>query len=261
MTTPFPILLVLDLSAIMASKTREWQEFSRVGTCYLPDVVLEEIQFLCDRAVESEEEQTAREFIRFQPKSGWQPTDITLSHPALRSGTVNTLSKKARLSLEVGECAYGLSEASALQLVVLVTNDQLLLQHIQRIGATNLCGVTMAALLQWARVHQKPPGVMQHLKAMQGNLPGMADPSHLPRSPSSQSPFTTGAPASIRRPRRRSAQPSALSQIFSGLIVLLGITIGVLFAWRLIQPTNFNKFWKQMGLPALPGDPPARKPR
>lgn len=50
MTALPPILILIDTSAIVAGKTREWQMFARAGECFVPRAVLEEIEFLCKRA-------------------------------------------------------------------------------------------------------------------------------------------------------------------------------------------------------------------
>lgn len=270
MTTPPPVLIVLDLSTLMGSTTREWQDYSRVGSCYLPQVVYEEIEFLSGRAPEPDLEKTAREFLRFFPNSGWQLTNAIASHPALTPPAGQALSKQARLSLAVAQCAYGLSGEHPGELVVLVSTVQQLLQRLGALQSPNLCGIVPAALLQWARTGQKPPAVTQQMAATlkAGGTPVSAATASKPTSPlpkaATSAPMT--GPASAARTlasssRRNSGGMRALSGVIGSVLALIGLAIAGGFAWRAIQPASFNKFWHQLGLPSLPGQPPAQKPK
>lgn len=60
-----PIFLLFDLTALLTSRTRDWQEFSRVGRCFVPQGVYEEIQALGRVGADRQQEQSAREFMRF----------------------------------------------------------------------------------------------------------------------------------------------------------------------------------------------------
>jgi len=162
------IILLFDVNGIIDKTTREWSEYSRVGTCYLPQVVYDEIQFLCDRASEPELERPAREFIRFHPESNWQLTGARATHPSLAPAQGQAQSKKARLNLAVVQCAYGLAQEMTNKLVVLVSNTQPLLQQIQALAVNNLCGITTTALLQWSRTSARPPAVTQQIQAIIG---------------------------------------------------------------------------------------------
>jgi hypothetical protein len=42
------IILVFDVSALSAASCSEWREFARVGNCYIPQVVYEEIKMMFD---------------------------------------------------------------------------------------------------------------------------------------------------------------------------------------------------------------------
>ncbi|MBW4522998.1 MAG: hypothetical protein KME16_25455 [Scytolyngbya sp. HA4215-MV1] len=280
MVAPPPVLLVLDLSALMAGKTRAWQEFSRLGECYVPQAVLQEVQYLCNRASEVDLEQTAREFIRFYPASGWQEALTSATHPALQPPKGVSLSGRARLSQTIAECAYGLSQHQLDALVVLVANDQPLLKRIQDLGIPNLCGISVTALVQWRRTHQRPGLVNQQLQQMvlaansttaAAKVPiAQADSSTttLDRSP----PLTTrpvARPAPITSPRtltvappppthRRSVHPSFISQMLSGLLAFGVFAIVLLIGWRLAQPTSFDRFWQTTITPLLPGHPPKK---
>ncbi|NJN86732.1 MAG: hypothetical protein HC881_10975 [Leptolyngbyaceae cyanobacterium SL_7_1] len=61
------------------------------------------------------------------------------------------MTKRSRVSLAVGRCAYAQSLAHPTSLVVLVSSDRTMLQRIYDIQATNLCAITGQALLQWCR--------------------------------------------------------------------------------------------------------------
>lgn len=268
MATQSPVLLIFDLSAVLAGKTRDWQELSQSGTCFLPQTVLEEIQFLCNRAPDPAIEPIAREFIRFYPTSGWQVTQTSAAHPALQPASANGLSKKARQSLAVAQCSYGVAQESPDSLVVLVANDQPLLQSIFAVNAPNLCGVTVAALRQWGRTQQAPPAIARQLQLMQsfssnGNVTdgqsiATPRPSVTPTSPRSTPGITGPASASLKP---ASTRPGALSQIIAGLLAIGGLVIAGLVAWWIIQPQSFNQFWRQTGLPGAPSQSPMVKPK
>ena len=255
-------LLLFDSSAVLARKTREWQEFSQRGECFLPLVVLDELRFLCNRAPTAEQEQTAREFSRFYPDSGWQKTAVQKSHPALKPASGQALSKKARQSLAVSQCAYGLSQDHFSRLVVLVTNDQLLLERVQALGAPNLCGITAAALLQWGRTRKQPSAVFQCLRMMEtrasamGTLPLRQLSVTRTTTPSKTIPIKgadTTHTGQLQRPV--SMRPSSGSQLISSVLALAGVAIAGFFLWGLLQPANFNQVWQHLGLPPLPGQP------
>ncbi|MEB3339027.1 MAG: PIN domain-containing protein [Leptolyngbyaceae bacterium] len=261
MTSQPPVLLIFDLSAVMTGKTREWQELSQYGDCFLPSVVLEEIQSLAKSAPEPALEQTAREFLRFYPTSGWQLTTVSASHPSLQSASGADLSKKARQSLAVAEGSYGLALEHPGELVVLIANSQTLLQSIYRVGTPNLCGLSLAALRQWGRSGEQPPAIAQQLQLMQSvPKPLGATPSQSKPTISAQPKLAMTGPASaVVAPK--SMRPSAASQILSSVMVVVGLAIAGLIAWSIIQPKAFKQFWQQTGLPALPGDSTPPKPK
>lgn len=264
------VLLLLDLSAIMASTTREWQEYSRVGKCHLPQTIYEEIEFLCNRAPEPDLEKTAREFMRFYPESGWQLTSADATHPSITPPSGQALSKNARLALLTAQCGYGLSRQHSDKLVVFVANSQPLLQKIQALGAHNLCGITSTALLQWSRTRQRPPAVTQQMQVMtqtvgalaSGPKQGMSDTK--PQRASSPPPMTGPASAARTRfsPQRRGFNVVGFFRKLIGNLLTLVIlaTLG-LTAWRFAQPASFNKFWYQLNLPTLPGQQLVKPPK
>jgi hypothetical protein len=264
----------------MAGKTRAWQEFSRLGQCYVPQAVWQEVQYLCDRASEVDLEQTAREFTRFYPTSGWQETRVSASHPALQPPKGANLSGRARLSQAIAECAYGLSQQQPEALVVLVANDQPLLQRVQALANLNLCGIPVAALAQWCRTHQRPGVVNQQLQQMvlasnsaaSATLDTIA-PTNLPSSLPDRSPpiatksavRTTSTIATRATPpvatasgRRRSTHPSSVSQILSGILAMGMFAIVLLIGWRMVQPKSFDRFWQTTIAPLLPGQSPQK---
>ena len=262
MAAPHPILVILDFNALEVGKTREWQEFSRVGECFIPQVVFDEIRYLHDRAPEVSLEQTAREFIRFFPDSGWHMTAISATHTSLKPASGESFSKKARLSLAVAQAAYGLSRNHPGSLVVLVTTDQSLLQRVQGVGALNLCGITAAALRQWCRTERQPLAVTQQLRQMATTAvvgAGKVSPiSTKPAAKASGSKVprannvgrTTPTPSLSHR--RSSNAPGAIAQMFSTVLMLGALVLAGSTAWYLIQPAGFNQFLQRMGLPTLP---------
>jgi hypothetical protein len=175
MTALPPVSLVFDISALSATSPREWLEFSRVGTSYVPQVVYEEMKFLFDRSPDPDLERVARAFTRFYATSGWQITDETGHHPALKVASGQAMTKRGRVSLAVARCAYGLAQNHPSNLVVLVSSDRALLQRLYDIQSSNLCGITGAALLQWCRSGQRPIAVSQKLQQMRaGGKPAVA---------------------------------------------------------------------------------------
>ena len=159
-----PVILVFDISALSAATPSEWREFSRAGSCYVPQVVYEEMKLKFDRSPDPDLERIAKAFNRFYATSGWRITDVTGHHAALKVGSGQALTQRSRVSLAVGRCAYGLAEVTPGSLVVLVTKDRPLLQRLYEIPAVNLCGITVENLLQWSRTGQRPIPVSQKLQ-------------------------------------------------------------------------------------------------
>lgn len=260
-TTP-PIAILLDLSAILGSSIREWQEYSHIGNCYLPQIIYEEIEFLTGRAPEPNVEKTAREFTRFFPESGWQLTNAHAVHPTINPPAGQNLSKQARLVVSVAQCMYGFAQENSDKLVVFVSNSQPILQRIPALNTPNLCGITRAALLQWVRTKQRPPAVTQKLETFSNSETSAtvspaesAEKTPLPvNSHPSNSPVMTGPASAAETPtRQRSSSNNLVTKIVGTLVSLLIFVVLGLTAWRFLQPQSFNQFWRQTGLPALPG--------
>jgi hypothetical protein len=264
MATP-PVLVLLDLSALLDGNTQKWQDYSRLGSCYLPQAIYQELEFLSGRSPEPEWEKIAREVLRFFPNSGWQLTDVTASHPALNAPSGQAASKEARLRLAVAQCAYGLSQEHPGELVVLASNTKQVLQNLAALQSPNLCGITGAALLQWARTGQQPPAVTQQMQALlktRGRVDTKAaSPKPLanqPAKPATKIATPMAGPATAARsPASTSRRSNGLSGLVGIILAVIGVAIASAFAWRTIQPASFNQVWQQLGLPS---QQPAQKP-
>ena len=164
-----PVLVTFDADVLMAGRTQVWQEYTKVGTCYIPEVVYDEIDHLTGRAVEPAIEQVAREFMRFFAESGWIATDAQETHRALEPSMKNQ-SKQAMLVVATAQCVYGLAQEHPEALVVFVSNSQPLLKRLASVAAPNLCGITGAMLLNWARKAERPPAATQQLQSLMRTL-------------------------------------------------------------------------------------------
>jgi hypothetical protein len=275
-----PILLLIDLSALLAGKTREWQEILRLGNCFVPQVIYEEMKVLSKGAIEKHHEGIAREFIGFLPDSGWQLSGAGAMHPALMPLPGQRESKRARLALAVAECAYGLARNSPGRLVVLVSNDQALIQRLHGVGAANLCGLPFSVVLNWSRSSRRPPVITHQMQVMKGGPTdqGVARPSQVTAlggvatttvAPYRAVPSTVQPPRKITPPSSKLTPPrkitkgerisSSLSSYPSALSQLMGIFSAVAAAmlafgiiWYVVQPRSLNQFLHQWNLPTLP---------
>lgn len=167
MTTELPsVLLIFDLGALMAGRTQLWLEYEKAGRCYVPEVVFEEIDFLAQNAPTPDHQKVAREFKDFFAESGWAVTDAQETHPAIEPGRAANQSKQTRLVVATAHCVYGFAQENSNLLVVFVSNNQALLKRMQALKAANLCGITGAMLLQWARNGERPVWVSEQLQRM-----------------------------------------------------------------------------------------------
>ena len=223
MTSLAPMKLVLDISTLSATTTREWLGFSRAGDCYIPHVVYEEIRFLYERSPDPDLERVSREFNRFYATSGWKISEVTGHHPLLKSATGRALTKRARVALAVARCAYGEAQKHSKQLIVLVTSDRAILQRIYDIQLPNLAGIPSSALLNWSRSGKRPIAVTQKLQELrdlgysQSGFMGQAYQPTTPvrttfrgttsmpnkRNPSSSRTYTRSHGTRIQTPRTR----------------------------------------------------------
>jgi hypothetical protein len=161
-----PILVVFDLGALMTGRTREWEMCSRLGTCYLPQLVYKEIEELAGGAGEGSLLEVARELTRFWPYSGWLLTDAAAAHRLLQPAAGAQVSKQARLVVAVAQCAYALSQERGGELVVFVSDSLRLQQRMQSLEVANLCCINSTVLMQWARSGQRPLLVTKQVQGM-----------------------------------------------------------------------------------------------
>jgi len=242
----FRSLILLDTTALLTGKTSDWQEFTKLGECYVPELVLEQMNYMCDRASEPEVESVAREFGRFYPDSGWKKTSMKADHPSLKPSPGHTLSKRARLVLDGLGCAYGLALRYPDRLVVLVSGDQAMLQQAFNLETKNLCGIPVPALMQWVRSARRPPVVTQHLQQMR---PGADGDAHGTRPTSGKRRGTAPLPSASAQ-RRLSGR--SLSELFSTLVSLAMFILIIGVIWRFVSPTSFNQFWQNLPVVGKP---------
>lgn len=255
-----PFLFLFDISALLAGKTREWQLFSRMGDCFLPKGALQELEALCSRSPEPDIELTAREFMRFYPDSHWRETTSVASHPALKPAEGAALSGRARATLAVAQSAYGLTRNHLEAMIVVVANDQGLVKKVQSLDVPNLCGIPLAAYMQWVRTQRRPQVVMQQLQMMRSRMGEAAPVGAGSRSkPTATSrataihattgratPTATPAakrPTAVRRPPKRGFN---FAQLVSQIITLVILIVMGLAAWRIMNPVSFEQFWQQL---------------
>jgi hypothetical protein len=246
-----PFILLFDISALVAGNPRDWKEFSRLGECLLPQVVLQEMQFLCDRASETNLEPIAREFIRLYPELDWKETTTLATHPALQPAEGHTVSKKARIALAVAQTAYGVACNRPDALVVLIGNDQALLQRVQMLKVPNLCGVPLAALVQWNRTLRRPPVVSQHLQQLRSPVEATRSASGTKSVSPTQSAKPLPRPSSVESRRqpvyRRPVVRFPWFRLLISNLVVVGVTLVIAAAvWRALHPASFNRFWRQV---------------
>ncbi|MBD2461115.1 hypothetical protein H6G89_08675 [Oscillatoria sp. FACHB-1407] len=248
-----PVILVLDIGALSAATPREWLEFSRVGSCIVPQVVYEEMKFLFDRSPDPDLERIARAFNRFYATSGWQISEATAHHAVLKSGAGQALTRRTRISLAVGKCAYALSQEFPASLVVLVSSDRSMLQRIYDIQANNLCAITGPALLQWCRTGQRPIAVSQKLQRLrvatgaqvnstiQGQAYTATSPSRITTTPTrttSTTRITSGKKTTIQE---ASSMPSWIPQAFSLATSLAALIIAGFILVNVFRSANFQQ--------------------
>ena len=284
MTISLPqILLLFDTTVILNGSTRLWRSYDQIGDCWLPQVVLDETRFLCDRAPDPLQEKAAREFFRFYPQSNWRATDESMPHPALQPATGQQLSKRARQVINIAECAYGVSQHFPELLVVLVSDYQPLLKRIQAIQVINLCSLTSLALKQWSLSGNRPEAINQACISLktagirqrtadvkqkvfqQKRVSSSGTAQSKPQASAAAKSYAKSsmtAPPKTRKPRRSPSRRStpnihtvsrfyAVSQMFSLAISLVGFVMVGLMVWRLVQPEKFEQFWRRHNLPQL----------
>lgn len=212
------IFLLIDLNTLYACKPYEWLEFSRVGRCFVPQVVYEELDSWALSRSESIEVRIAREFRRFMLESDWQ-----LARSLISTEMARPFSRRARLAIDVRNCAEDLARSSVGRLVVVVSNDRALVQQVQALNLENLTGIPVSTLLTWSRSKRQPPIVLQHLRSMQTHSLQL-----LGAGRSRSQVFSIESPKSYPAP----VYPKSwLDRLIPVLIILGGLTLG----WQIAQ--------------------------
>lgn len=248
-----PVILVFDISALSAASPTEWREFSRVGNCYVPQVVHEEMKMLFDRSPDPDLERLSKTFSRFYTTSGWQVSDTNAHHVLLKAGSGQALTRRARVSLAVGRCAYGLAQEFSHSLVILVSKDRSLLQRLYDIPSFNLCGITGEALLQWSRTGQRPIAVsqkFQQFRAAYGIQPNPQSSQTVnppPPSPAVQ-PTRPATAKSVRATSIRGPLVSDwLPEVKSLLLAAIGLAIAAYLVWILLHNVDLGELFPSHG--------------
>jgi hypothetical protein len=236
-----PVILVFDISALSVATPSEWREFSRVGSCYVPQVVYEEMRLLFDRSPDPDLERIAKAFNRFYASSGWQITDANAHHPLLKVGSGQSLTRRSRVSLAVGRCAYGLAQNFPNTLVVLVSKDRTLLQRLYEIPCVNLCGITGDALLQWSRSGQRPIAVSQKFQQFRfaHNIP--PNTTTVSQSYQRTSPTRITPPEPKTPLRKAISTPEWMPDLISLLLAAAGLAIAGYLIWMLLNNSALKK--------------------
>ena len=235
------VILVLDISALSAATPSEWREFGRVGGCYVPQVVYEEMTLKFDRSPDPDLERIAKSFNRFYATSGWQITDISGHHSVLKVGSGQALTQRSRVSLAVGRCALGLAEATPNSLVVLVTKDRSLLQRLYEISNVNLCGITVDNLLQWSRTGQRPIPVSQRLQQFRA-AHGIPPAGTTGTSQTYQR--TSPARRTEQATRQTASTPDWLPDLISLVLAAVGLAVAGYLIWLILKNGNIQKLFR-----------------
>lgn len=248
-----PVILVFDISALSAASPTEWREFSRVGNCYVPQVVYEEMKMLFDRSPDPDLERLSKTFNRFHATSGWQVSDVNAHHALLKAGSGQALTRRARVSLAVGRCAYGLAQEFPNSLVVLVSKDRALLQRLYDIPSFNLCGITGEALLQWSRTGQRPIAVsqkFQQFRTAYGIQPHPRSNQTAPPSSPPAQPTHTPTAKSVRATSVRGPLVSDwLPEVKSLLLAAIGLAIAAYLVWMLLHNVDLRDLFQPPSRP------------
>ncbi|MBW4439633.1 MAG: hypothetical protein KME10_00075 [Plectolyngbya sp. WJT66-NPBG17] len=212
------IFLLIDLNSLYACKPYEWLEFSRVGHCFVPQVVYEELDSWASSRSESLEARIAREFRRFMLESDWK-----LMRSLISTEIARPFSRRARLAIDVRNCAEDLARSSIGRLVVVVSNDRALVQQVQALHLENLTGIPVSTLLTWSRTKRQPPIVLQHLRSMQSHSLQLLGGG---RSRSQIS--TIESPKSLPAPM----YPKSWRDLLIPVLIILG---GLALGWQMAQ--------------------------
>lgn len=252
------ILLIFDLKAILAGRTRDWTIFDEIGTCFVPQIVIKEIEFLCKQSITPEEEKTAREFTRFIDNSTWEISQTIAEHPLLNSAQGEDMSKNARLQQLTAQSVYGLAQENPNQLVVLISNQQNLRNDIDNLNINNLSSLPLAQFIQWLRTKQPPINISEKQEIMiavaiaTNEVKTKKYSSNIKtKSPNSTSSFSQQN--NLNKTQAKVQKKSTfVATLISSIMAIVGFSFVGLILWYFLQPESFNKFLQKTGLPSLP---------
>jgi hypothetical protein len=242
-----PVDIVLDLSTLSATSTRDWMGFVRVGNCHVPKIIYEEMRFLHERAPDPDIERVAREFNRFYRESKWTISDALAHHPALRSSTGEAMTKRNRIGLAVARCAYGIAEDNPTHLVVLAVSDRAMLQRVYSMKVPNLCAINSAMLLQWSQTGQRPIPIIQKIQEMRVASGARA---RVAAGGAAASPTVIQTPTRIQSNselKRRSPKaytvhtpstPTWIPDFISILLALVALGVAIAVGWYMLSHFN-----------------------
>lgn len=233
------IILVFELRAILASSSRDWQQFKSVGSCILPEVVKNELEFLTKRATTSEEETSARQFMRFWADSGWESSNLTSTFENLSARQGENMSKNARLQLATAEGVGALAVHHSTDKVILVSNNPNLSKDMEKLGLDNLIVIPLTQLLQWVRTNQAPLA----LTKITGHNHLIPPPL---KNTSSEPSYTYNPKAKVKKSQ------NILTGVIPSILTILGLIFVGGLSWYFVQPESFQKFWQEKGI--LPPD-------
>lgn len=165
----------------------------------------------------------------------------------MKVGSGQALTRRSRVSLAVGRCAYGLSENLPGSLVVLVTKDRSLLQRLYEIPVVNLCGITVDNLLQWSRTGQRPIPVSQKLQQFRAANGMQPSGTTLSQTYQQTSPSrVTARSANAKSGRLRSVStPDWLPDLISLLLAAAGLAVAGYLIWIVIHNDNIRRFFEE----------------
>jgi hypothetical protein len=233
---------LFDRGAILATNAHFWKAVSRFGFCQLPQLVVDEIKRTAEDASvnpaqNSSAENAAVEFMRFLPKSNWQVTDLIKTHPELTTAE-NQLSRNARMSLLVGQYAYGVADHERERLTILVTDDQSLIRKINELNIDQLCATTAIAVKQWIFAGETP----SIIERAEGTFK------------LGQRIFKYGNRDYSRRSKK--GLRSLLLNTLGISAIAVFLLLASLLVWQQTQPKQFEQFWQKTGLPPFPSAKP-----
>ena len=246
MTQDISIILVFELRSILAGKTRDWNEFNTVGSCLIPQLIIEELDYLTKRATNPDDEKTAREFMRFFPDSGWQTSMITSPHASLSASEGENMSKNARLQLATAESVSAIALSNSDKLIVFVANNNNLKNQIEELNISNLSTLTLTQFTQWIRTKQLPINVSQKKSSLSSNNKEIltSTPTAKPKKSSNQRAYTYQSRAKVKK------KENPLSFIIPSVLTVAGVLFVGILSWYLVQPDSFNQFLEKIGIPS-----------